>query len=98
MGARAPLRQALEASAKEAGQVIYIAGAALAVAAITAVVLGNLLRIVIRQGARERELLVNQICHLSNKPWQEAPAYEEHELVESSLSSVPPEQYFSDLA
>ena len=54
---------------------VYVALAACAATAVVAIVLGNLLRIVIRQGARERELLVNQLCHVSGRPWQEAPAY-----------------------
>jgi len=55
---------------------IYVALVACGSTAVVAIVLGQLLRVVIRQGARERELLVNQICHLSGRPWREAPSYE----------------------
>lgn len=71
---------------------IYLSLAALGVAAVTAIVLGQLLRVVIRQGARERELLVNQVCHLARNPWAPAPA-EEYEVPEEMLSLVTsPEQ------
>lgn len=53
---------------------MYVAIAACAAAAVTAVVLGNLLRIVVRQAARERDLLVNQVCNLAGRPWREPPA------------------------
>ena len=40
----------------------------------TVIVFAGVLRAVIRQQHRERDLLVNQVCSLAGKPWQEAPA------------------------
>lgn len=40
----------------------------------TILILGAILDGVLRRQARERDRLINQICHLSGKPWQPAPA------------------------
>lgn len=53
---------------------LYVAIAEAVALACVVIVLGNLLRITIRQGARERELLVNQVCALAGKPWRIPPA------------------------
>ena len=55
---------------------LYVALASLAVALVTAATLGSLLRYVIRQAAHERERLIDQLCHLTGRPWREAPAYQ----------------------
>lgn len=50
------------------------------VAAVAAVfvtsllIMGAILDGVLRRQARERDRLINQICHLAGKPWQPAPA------------------------
>ena len=73
---------------------LYVALAAVLASAVTAIVFGNLLRIVIRQHARERERLVNQVCHLSGRPGQEAPVNEREWPTESPrLLVAAPEQY-----
>jgi hypothetical protein len=51
-----------------------IAAAVAAAATVTvALVFANIIRAMIRQHARERDLMLNQIMHLSGKPWQEPP-------------------------
>lgn len=53
---------------------------ALALAAVTLVcVLGfaGVLRSLVRQHARERDLLINQIMHLSGKTWSPPPSRDE---------------------
>lgn len=72
---------------------LYVALAACASTAVVSLVLGNLLRVSIRQGARERDRLVNQLCHLSGRPWEEAPAYAPEPAEEPDLLLVSPEQY-----
>lgn len=63
---------------------MYVALAEAAALAVVAISFTGIVRWLVRQQARERELLVNQVCHLSNRPWQEAPAY-----VPESLEDVP---------
>ena len=74
---------------------LYVAIAGVASSAVIAIVLGNLLRIVIRQGARERELLVNQVCRLSGKPWAAPPAWDSEEIdtAEELVLISSPEQF-----
>jgi hypothetical protein len=55
---------------------MYVALGALAVAALAVVCFAPILRYVVRQSARDRELLINQLCHVTGRPWQEAPAYQ----------------------
>jgi hypothetical protein len=55
---------------------IYIAFTALAVSAVTALALASVVRSLVRQQARERDLLINQVMHLSNKTWTPPPARE----------------------
>lgn len=76
---------------------IYVAIAACASTAVVSVVLGGLLRSIIRQGARERERLVNQVCHLSGRTWTPPPSWEpppDDEPAEKLLY-LAPEQYVS---
>ena len=53
---------------------IYVAilNAAALVAAVIA--FAGLIRSLIRQHARERDLLVNQLCHLAGRTWTAPPA------------------------
>lgn len=52
---------------------VYVAVGALVIVAVQAVAFTSILRYVVRQGSRERELLVNQLCHLAGRPWREPP-------------------------
>ena len=54
---------------------IYVALAEAVVLAIAFISFASIVRWGIRQQARERELLVNQVCALSGRPWQEPPAW-----------------------
>jgi len=55
---------------------IYVAFTALAVSAVTALALASVLRSLVRQQARERDLLLNQIMHLSGRTWTPPPAHD----------------------
>jgi len=54
---------------------LYVALAEAVVLGIAFISFASILRWGIRQQARERELLVNQVCALSGRPWQEPPAW-----------------------
>jgi hypothetical protein len=58
---------------------IYVALALVAANAGLVAAFANLLRSQQRSQARERDLLLNQVMHLSGKPWQPAPADERPE-------------------
>ena len=70
---------------------VYVALGALLVAALSVVSFVPILRYVIRQTARDRELLVNQLCALAGHPWQEPPAWErpELDLAEDDVFAIP---------
>lgn len=53
----------------------------------------NLIRSLIRQHARERELLLNQIMHLSGKTWTPPPAHEPAPAPTPRSTIRSPEQY-----
>jgi hypothetical protein len=55
---------------------MYVALAALGVAALAIACFAPILRYIVRQSARDRELLVNQVCALAGRPWQEPPSWE----------------------
>jgi hypothetical protein len=55
-------------------QVLAVAITALAVLAFTIYTTATLFRGLVRQQARERELLLNQIMHLAGRTWQSPPA------------------------
>jgi hypothetical protein len=71
---------------------MYVALAALAVAALSVVCFAPIVRYVIRQSARDRELLVNQLCALAGRPWQEPPAWTHPEPLDENLLVTSPEQ------
>ncbi len=76
---------------------IYLIFVAVAVAGIiaeaaTALTFARVVRSHDRQQARERELLLNQICHLSSKPWLPAPAEEAFEIRDEPVLVGSPEQ------
>jgi len=41
---------------------------------VNQLVLASVLHALIRRHGRERDRLINQVCHLAEKPWQPAPA------------------------
>ena len=54
----------------------WIALANAAAVAVVAISFASLSRWQMRQHMRERELLVNQVCNLAGRPWQDPPSYE----------------------
>lgn len=79
-----------------------VASLAAAVVSNVVIVLAFLrvLRGVQRQHARERDALIDRVCHLARNPWNEAPSYQadDPELVrdwENSWESPSPEQMVS---
>jgi hypothetical protein len=75
---------------------LYVALGALAVAALSIVCFVPVLRYVVRQAARDRELLVNQLCALAGRPWQEPPAWDRPEptIVVPDYVTIPEQQDF----
>lgn len=70
-----------------------IENAILSVALIVAVaVFAQALRGQAREHARERQLLVNQVLHLSGRTWQPPPADDKREPVEPPVEYVHPSQ------
>lgn len=55
---------------------LWVAVAALAGWVLTIIVGAELVRSIVRSGARERDLLVNQVCNLAGRPWQAPPSIE----------------------
>lgn len=53
---------------------LLVALAAIAAAVAATLSFAGLLRSLIRQHARERDLLINQLLHATGKPWAPAPA------------------------
>jgi len=66
-------------------QVLAVAITALAVLAFTIYTTGALFRGLVRQQARERELLLNQIMHLAGRTWTPPPAAEPDALGEDTV-------------
>jgi len=58
-------------------QVVFVAVAALVVLALAIYLAATLFRGLVRQQARERELLLNQIIHLAGRTWQPPPVPDE---------------------
>lgn len=72
---------------------IYVALAEAFAIAVVALSFAGILRWQIRQAARREDLLVNQLCNLAGKPWQEAPARQREPEPEPELLYAPsPEQ------
>jgi len=55
---------------------IYVAFAAVALALIEGLSFASIVRSLVRQQARERDLLLNQIMHLSGRTWTPPPAHD----------------------
>lgn len=53
---------------------LYVSLALAAALVVTVLAGAGLIRSLIRSHARDRDLLVNQLCSLAGKPWQPAPA------------------------
>jgi len=66
-------------------QVAWVAVAALAVLALALYSAGALFRSMVRQQARERELLLNQIMHLAGRTWQPPPVPDEPYAVDETV-------------
>lgn len=70
-----------------------VAVGALTVAAVVGASTGATVRHLIRQGARERQLLIDQICHLSGRAWTPPPA-EVYEVPEPQVLPDPVVRHF----
>jgi len=73
-------------------EVLAVALAALAVLALALYLAVALVRGIVRQQARERELLLNQLMHLSGRTWTPPPAAEPLAEPEDTLVMVDPSQ------
>ena len=75
---------------------LYVALANAAALVVVTITLASILRWNVRQHARERERLVDQLCHLTGRPWNDAPAarptVEPERDWESTWESQAPEQ------
>ena len=74
---------------------LYVALALVVALIVVTLAFSAVIRSLVRQQARERDLLVNQMCNLAGKPWQPAPL-PVHEAPEPDLSFVSPEQWMED--
>lgn len=75
---------------------LYLSLTLAVVPAVVAVAFAQVIRSLVRQQARERDLLVNQMCSLAGRPWQPAPSHVVHDRPEPDLSFVSPEQWPED--
>jgi len=73
-------------------EVLAVALAALAVLALAIYLCAAMVRGLVRQQARERELLLNQIMHLSGRTWTPPPVAEPVAEPEDTLIMVDPTQ------
>jgi len=75
-------------------QVLAVALAALAVLAFTVYMAAMLFRGLVRQQARDRELLLNQIMHLAGRTWTPPPAAVELDALgeDTVISYIDPSQ------
>ena len=73
-------------------EVLAVALAALAVLALALYLAVALVRGIVRQQARERELLLNQLMHLSGRTWSPPPAAEPLAEPADTLVMVDPSQ------
>lgn len=60
---------------------------------VVSLAFAGVVRSLIRQHARREDLLVNQVCALSGRPWQPAPASERHERPEPVEELVDPSHW-----
>lgn len=68
---------------------IYVCLALAAVALTTVTLMRNL----VREHARERQLLLNQLLHAVDKPWLPAPADEPLTVIREPEAFVPPGRF-----
>jgi len=73
-------------------EVLAVALAALAVLALAIYLAGMTVRGLVRQQAREREMLINQIMHLAGRTWSPPPSPEPLDLVDEQFEYVDPSQ------
>ena len=73
---------------------LYVALSLVVALALVTIAFTSILRWQIRQAARREDQLVNQLCALAGRPWQEPPAWRAPEAVtEPELAFVSaPEQ------
>jgi len=62
--------------------VIWLAGLALVLLALCVLAFAQVVRWLIREHARERNLMLNQIMHLAGRTWQPPPTLEPAPFVE----------------
>ena len=74
---------------------LYVALAEALAIVVVAVSFSGILRWQLRQSARREDLLVNQLCNLAGRPWQEPPAWHAPPEPEPELEylQIPPEQF-----
>jgi hypothetical protein len=70
--------------------VIWVTLAALVLVACTIYLSATILRGMVRQQARERELLLNQIMHLAGRTWQPPPELERTAAPQPQMFEVDP--------
>ena len=56
---------------------VYVAGSLVVALCVVTIAFTGILRWTIRQHARERERLVDQLCHLSGRTWNDPPSHRE---------------------
>lgn len=69
---------------------LYVALALVGCLAVVSISFASITRWLVRQQARERELLTNQLCNLAGRPWQDPPSWRE-----PTLDTLPELEYVS---
>jgi len=72
--------------------VSYVAALALVVLGLCVLAFAQVVRWLIREHARERNLMLNQIMHLAGRTWQPPPPPTPPDLVDDELALVDPAQ------
>lgn len=70
----------------------YVAALALVVLGLCVLAFAQVVRWLIREHARERNLMLNQIMHLAGRTWQPPPPPTPPDLVDDELALVDPAQ------
>jgi len=65
---------------------LYVALASIGALVVVTISFAGVIRWGIRQHAREREQLVNQVCYLSGRTWQDPPSFT------SPALEIPPDE------
>lgn len=56
---------------------LYVALALAVAIAVVAITFASVIRWLIRQHARERDLLINQLLNLAGRPWRDPPRFDQ---------------------